>query len=76
MDALIVGIDMLMSHTGKKKYRRRIFLITDGEKETKFDKQELKTVIKNMNETETKLNVISLGFCDDLEDDEDEEEEE
>ena len=37
MDALIVGMDQLMKHTGKKKYRRRVFLITDGEREAKYD---------------------------------------
>jgi hypothetical protein len=72
MDALIVGMDMLIKHTGKRKYRRRIFLITDGEKEAKFDDKELKTIIANMNESDTRLNVITLDFCNDLEDDEDE----
>lgn len=77
MDGLIVGMDILLRHTGKKKYKRRIFLITDGEKETKYDKAELNTIINNMNETDTRLNVISLDFCNDIEEeDEDEDEEE
>jgi hypothetical protein len=36
IDALIVGLDMLLRFTGNKKYRKRIFLITDGEKQTKI----------------------------------------
>lgn len=74
MDGLVVAIDMLMRHCGKKKYKKRIFLITDGEKEAKYDKNELKQIISNMNESDVRLNVITLGFCDDLEEDEDEEE--
>ena len=40
VDALIVGLDMLLRFTGTKKYRKRIFLITDGEKQTKIQDQE------------------------------------
>lgn len=31
-------------------------------------------LIHNMNETDTRLNVITLGFCNDMDDEEDEEE--
>lgn len=75
MDGLIVAMDMLLQFTGKRKYKRRIFLITDGEKETKFDKTELNTIVSNMNETDTKLNVITLDFCNDLEDEDEDEDE-
>ncbi len=75
MDGLIVGIDMMARHCGPRKYRKRIFLITDGEKETKFDEAEKRTVIQNMNETDTRLNVITLDFCDELAEDEEEDEE-
>jgi len=36
LDGLIVGLDMLVRFCGTKKYRKRMFLITDGEKETKY----------------------------------------
>jgi len=32
LDGLIVGMDMIARHCGTKKYKKRIFLITDGEK--------------------------------------------
>ena len=32
MDALDVSLDMLERFCGKRKYRKRLFLITDGEK--------------------------------------------
>jgi hypothetical protein len=34
IDSLIVGLDMLLRFTGTKKYKKRMFLITDGEKKT------------------------------------------
>ena len=45
MDGLIVGIDELIRHCGTKKYKKRVFLITDGEKETKCSPGEFKTII-------------------------------
>ena len=38
IDALIVGLDLLIHFTGTKKYKKRVFLITDGEKKTKIKK--------------------------------------
>jgi hypothetical protein len=75
MDGLIVGMDMITRHCGTKKYKRRIFLITDGERETKYSANELKTIVANMNQYETRLNVISLDFCNELAEDEDEDDE-
>ena len=70
-------MNMLDKHCGTKKYKKRIFVITDGEKKAKFDVHEKKQVIANMNATDTRLNVITLDFCDELaEEDEEEEEEE
>ena len=37
LDGLIVAIDMLNTFCGTKKYKKRIFLITDGERETKYN---------------------------------------
>ena len=69
-------MDMLARHCGTKKYKKRIFVISDGEKEAKFDKKEMRTIIESMNESDTRLNVITLDFCDDLAEDEDEDEQE
>ena len=76
MDGLIVAMNMLDKHCGTKKYKKRIFVITDGEKKAKFDVHEKKQVIANMNATDTRLNVITLDFCDELAEDDDDEEEE
>jgi hypothetical protein len=76
MDGLIVAMDMLQRHCGTKKYKKRIFVITDGEKQAKYDAKEKSSVIQNMNETDTRLNVITLDFCNELAEDDEEEEEE
>jgi hypothetical protein len=75
MDGLIVAMDMISRHCGTKKYKRRIFVITDGEKEAKVSAEEKRTVISSMNESDTRLNVITLDFCDDLADEDDDENE-
>jgi Mg-chelatase subunit ChlD len=33
-DGLTVALQMITKHCGTKKYRKRIFLITDGERKT------------------------------------------
>jgi len=65
IDALIVAIDMLAKHCQKRKYNKRIFLITDGQSKT-ADTEDLKEVVNNLKEAEIKLNVIALDFCNDL----------
>ena len=64
---------MLCRFTGTKKYKKRIFLITDGEKETKYTEQELSEVIGTINSNDIKLNCITIDFGNS--DDSDEEEE-
>lgn len=34
VDGLTVALQIITKHVGTKKYRKRIFLITDGEKKT------------------------------------------
>lgn len=76
LDGLIVGLDMLCRFCGTRKIRKRIFLITDGEKEAKYNSEEFDQVAKTISENDVKLNCITLDFCNDLaEDDSDEEEE-
>lgn len=76
IDGLAVGLDMINRHCGTKKYKKRVFLITDGEKKTNSTKAELANLIQKMNATDVRLNVITLDFCNELaqEDDSDEEE--
>jgi hypothetical protein len=65
---------MLCRFVGTKKYRKRIFLITDGEKETKYTSTEIRDVIQTINTNEIKLNCITLDFCNDLAEDSSDEE--
>ena len=76
MDGLIVATDMIDRYCGTKKYKKRVFVITDGEKLANVKPNEMKQVVQNMNATDTRLNVISLDFCDELAEDDEEEEEE
>lgn len=76
LDGLIVGLDMLCRFVGTKKYRKRVFLITDGEKEAKYTSAELRGVVETINAQAVKVNCITLDFCNDLAEDEDEDEEE
>ena len=41
MDGMIVALDMLTRFCGTRKYKKRIFVITDGERQTKTTKGEL-----------------------------------
>ena len=75
MDGLIVGLDMLCKFVGSKKYKKRIFLITDGEKQTKFTNQEVSQIVDTIKENDVKLNCITIDFCDELAEDESDEEE-
>lgn len=75
MDGLIVAIDMLNSFCGTKKYKKRIFLITDGERETKCNKAELKSLIETINERDIRLNVITLDFANEMAEDSESDEE-
>jgi hypothetical protein len=74
LDGLIVGLEMLKKFTGTRKYRRRIFLITDGEKEMQYSEHELVHITKNIKDNDIKLNCITLDFCNELAEDESDEE--
>lgn len=65
---------MIIKHTGTKKYKRRIFLITDGERKSKIESYEMKKLVEVIGDNDIKLNCITLDFCNNIdEDDEDEE---
>ena len=68
MDGLIVGIDLINGFCGTKKYKKRIFMITDGERETKCSKAEISSLIGQIQEKSIRLNVITLDFGNDLAD--------
>jgi hypothetical protein len=66
IDGLIVAIDMLNNFCGTKKYKKRIFLITDGERETKANKQEVQSLIEQIKERDIRMNVITLDFANEM----------
>lgn len=76
MDALIVALDLINKHCGVKKYKKRVFLITDGEKAAKTNKEELKSLIDQLNDKDIRLNTITVDFANELGEEEDSEEEE
>lgn len=45
IDGLVTAVDMLDSHCGTKKYKKRVFLITDGEQKTKTNQSEIDSLI-------------------------------
>lgn len=57
---------MLDTHCGQRKYKKRVFLITDGECKTKTNELEITTMINTLNEKGVRLNVITLDFGNDL----------
>ena len=69
---------MLQRFVGTKKYKKRIFLITDGEKSIKTNKNEMESLITQITDNDVRLNVITLDFAnehgEDSEDDDNEEE--
>ena len=73
MDALDVSLDMLDRFCGARKYRKRLFLITDGEKAMEKDNRRINEQIKTMQEKDVRLNVITLDFGNELGQDEDSE---
>eukprot|EP01114_Cavostelium_apophysatum_P020328 TRINITY_DN6786_c0_g1_i1.p1 TRINITY_DN6786_c0_g1~~TRINITY_DN6786_c0_g1_i1.p1 ORF type:complete len:724 (+),score=198.04 TRINITY_DN6786_c0_g1_i1:75-2246(+) len=59
IDGLIVGMDMLNRHEGKK-FERRIFLVTDAG--SSINAEDLPTVVDHFNKMGSKLNIIGIDF--------------
>jgi len=67
------AIDEFIEKYGKKKFAKKIFLITDGEAVSKFSKNKIEELAERINEHEVKVNIICVGFNEEL-DKEDEDE--
>ena len=46
IDALEVSLQMLDTYCGNRKYRKRLFLITDGERNTPKDSQRINELVE------------------------------
>jgi ATP-dependent DNA helicase 2 subunit 2 len=61
MDALIVGADLLMTMTGRKKtFEKKIFLFTDPSASKSINSTGLDQIISQLNDHEINLNIILL----------------
>ena len=64
---------MLNTHCGQRKYKKRVFLITDGESKSNTNPKELVSMVNSLNEHGIRLNVITLDFANELAEDDEEE---
>ena len=62
MDGLIVGLDMMCKFIGTKRYRKKIYLITDGEKPVKYEREELDEIVKTVRNNNIQLNCLTMDF--------------
>ena len=74
VSALIVAMDLLYNACGKKKFVKRIFLVTNGRSKADLHGDQLKTVATQLARLDIALVVIGVGFKRDGGDDPDEEE--
>ena len=66
------AIDEFIAKYGKKKYEKKIFLITDGEALSKFSKGKVEELAEKIKENDVKVNVICVGFYEELDKDDEE----
>ncbi|KAL4254498.1 ATP-dependent DNA helicase II subunit 2 [Abortiporus biennis] len=63
VDAIIVGVETQDRYLGKKKWARRIVMITDGENPIEIEDWE--ATIAKMNQLKIKLSIVGVDFDDD-----------
>lgn len=73
IDGIAVALQMLELHCGQRKYKKRVFLITDGESKSNTNQKELASMVNSLNESGVRLNVITLDFANELAEDDEEE---
>ena len=67
------AIDEFIAKYGKKKWEKKIFLITDGEALSNFSKRKIEELAERINENDIKVNIICVGFYEELDKDDEEE---
>eukprot|EP01133_Synstelium_polycarpum_P006600 gene6600-7664_t len=65
IDSLIVAMDMLIQKTEKKKYQKRIFLVTNAN--GSINKDDLPVLKEQFKKIDVKLNIIGVDFTDEEE---------
>ncbi|CAG8548686.1 7781_t:CDS:2, partial [Scutellospora calospora] len=61
-DALIVALGMIDLHCRKLKYKKKIYLLTDGE--SPINSSDLDAVLHQINDSNIELNILGIGFDD------------
>ena len=69
------AIDEFVAKYGKKKWEKKIFLITDGESMSSFSEKKIEELAERINENGIKINIICVDFYEELDKDDDDEEE-
>ena len=69
------AIDEFIAKYKKLKWAKKIFLITDGESKCKMTKEQIEELAERINDNDVKINIICVGFFEELDKDDDEEEE-
>ncbi|OMJ72727.1 hypothetical protein SteCoe_28760 [Stentor coeruleus] len=61
LDAIVVAVNMIENKIGKKKFKKRMFILTDGNCTANAPDQ-LQDIIDQINIQEIRVNVIGIGF--------------
>ena len=64
------AVDEIENRIGTKKYKKRLFLITDGESKTPVTQNRVDMLAHAINDNEIKVNAITIGFADEDDDSE------
>ena len=67
------AIDEFIAKYKKLKWAKKIFLITDGESKCKMTKEQIEELAERINDNDVKINIICVGFFEELDKDDDEE---
>ena len=68
------AIDEFIAKYKKLKWAKKIFLITDGESKCKMSKEKIEELAERINDNDVKINIICVGFFEELDQDDEEEE--
>ena len=69
------AIDEFIAKYKKLKWVKKIFLITDGESKSSMSKEKIEELAERINDNDIKINIICVGFFEELDQDDEEEEE-
>jgi len=74
LDALLVAAQIIIKFAGKRKVRKRIFMMTDAATDIN-DVEQLDTIAESFSQNDISFNCIGIGFADSDDDDDDSDDE-